>query len=79
MNDLVVYDGHFWVNIDGILSQKRKTEIKADLEKTDRLMMVDGILWARIETPHPTKRQKTLYKAPWKVGDIEARAEAKDN
>ena len=29
-------------------------------------------LWTRIEKPHPTKKQKIAYKAPWWPEDINA-------
>jgi len=77
MKELVVYDGHFWVNIDGILSEKRRQELGRDAENTDRLLAVNGELWARIESPHPTKKQKMLHKAGWRPEDIETSSSLK--
>lgn len=70
--ELVVYDGHFWININNTLSQERKKELKEDLENTDNLLLVKDELWARVENPHPTRRQKTLCKADWRPEDIES-------
>jgi len=66
MKDLVVYEGHFWMNIDDAVSKERKKELTKDLENTSKLMLVKDELWARIELPHTTKRQKKIYKADWK-------------
>jgi hypothetical protein len=70
MDELLVYDGHFWININGIVSRERREELKKDIDNTDSLLLVKDELWARIEQPHPTKKQKTLYKAPWRPEDI---------
>lgn len=69
-SDLVVYDGHFWVRIESILGEKRKEELKSEVDSSDRLLLVKDEIWTRIEKPHPTKRQKLLFKADWKPEDL---------
>jgi hypothetical protein len=71
MKDLVVYDGHFWVNMDGILSKKRSEEIRDDARNTDRLLLVKDQLWARLEKPHPTRKQSQICRATWRPEDVE--------
>ncbi|MBM3308690.1 MAG: hypothetical protein FJY77_00385 [Candidatus Altiarchaeales archaeon] len=72
MKELIVYDGHFWVNLSEMLAPERKNALKQDVENTEGLILVEGELWARLETPHPTKKQKAFYKAPWRQEDIES-------
>jgi hypothetical protein len=60
------------MNIEDELSPERKSALKNDVGNTDSLLLVKGELWARIESPHPTKRQKAFYKADWRPEDVEA-------
>jgi hypothetical protein len=61
---LAVDNGHFWIRVDGALTPERKSQLKGGAGKTDTLKVVDGDqLWARIERPHPTRRQRDLLNA----------------
>ena len=69
MEAVVVHDGHFWVNVNKEFTLERRRELVKDLdnaEKPENLALVDDKLWARIETPHPTRRQKALFTADWR-------------
>lgn len=59
---LAVKDGHFLVRIDPILSQYRNVELRDEASGNDTLRVVGDQLWARIERPHPTRRQMDLMK-----------------
>jgi len=72
VKELVVYDGHFWVNLSDVLSPDRKKALKEDVENTEGLILVEDELWARVDSPHPTKKQKAFLKADWRPEDIEA-------
>lgn len=59
---LTVSEGHFWIDINDVLTPQRRDELKADARKTETLMLVKDRLLARIERPHPTRRQMALLK-----------------
>jgi len=70
MEEVVVHDGHFWVNVNKEFPQERRRELIKDIdspEKPENLALVGNELWARIERPHPTRRQKALFAADWQL------------
>ena len=76
-DEVVVYDGRFWVNVEGILTKERRREVMKELENSDGLLLVDNCIWVRIDSPLPTKRQGRLLNSPWKNEDIEAQRKAR--
>ncbi|MDD5112069.1 MAG: hypothetical protein PHG85_05955 [Candidatus Altiarchaeota archaeon] len=76
-NEVVVHDGHFWVNAEGILTKERRSEVVKDLVNSEALLLVDNCIWARIDRPLPTRRQSQLLSAQWKASDVETQKKDK--